>query len=213
MNSQIKISIPEPCHEDWNKMIPNEKGRYCSACAKGVVDFTSKSKEEIQAYFIQNQGKKVCGRLSNEQLNRFDVHIPAAVLREQRSFHKAFLLALFVVMGTSLFSCKNHSNEQLGDVVVVEDSSIPKKTMGKIIPRNELTEDCNKITVGQIDLKKYDSLVKAGVIIPPPPPPPPVKEIKFKKQKTKNKKVPPPPPVAGMILYELIPDSTKTEKN
>ena len=29
MNSQIKISIPEPCHEDWNKMVLNEKGRFC----------------------------------------------------------------------------------------------------------------------------------------------------------------------------------------
>lgn len=200
MSSQIKISIPEPCHENWNRMSPNEKGRFCSVCAKGVIDFTTQSKDEIQDYFRQHNGEKVCGRFNNEQLNRFDIQIPAAVLQQKRTFNKAFLLALFVVMGASLFSCKNHSDDQLGEVVVVEDTIKEKMTMGVILPPKEIMDSVNKAN--------EDSDTKRNI-----PPPATVKEIKIIKKKPKNKKVPPPPPVAGNILYVPIPDSTKIEKN
>jgi len=35
----FKISIPKPCFEGWENMLPNEGGRYCKACAKTIVDF------------------------------------------------------------------------------------------------------------------------------------------------------------------------------
>ena len=39
------------------------------------------------------------------------------------SFHKAFLLILFIVMGSTLFSCKNFNDEYVtGEPVVVEDT-------------------------------------------------------------------------------------------
>ena len=58
METKYKITIPEPCHEDWNKMSPKDNGRFCLSCTKTVVDFTSMLPEEIQHYFIQNQNKK-----------------------------------------------------------------------------------------------------------------------------------------------------------
>ncbi len=48
MKNLIEISVPKPCHEDWSKMTPREKGKFCSACKKTVVDFRKKSTEEIQ---------------------------------------------------------------------------------------------------------------------------------------------------------------------
>ncbi len=60
MNTLFDILIPKPCHEDWNAMTPDEKGRFCSVCTKGVVDFTNKTNQEIQDCFIQNQGQKIC---------------------------------------------------------------------------------------------------------------------------------------------------------
>lgn len=68
MKKIISISIPEPCHEDWNKMTPKEKGRHCAACNKTVIDFTSKTDEQvIKTFEIENN---LCGRFKKQQLNR-----------------------------------------------------------------------------------------------------------------------------------------------
>lgn len=65
---QLKVSIPEPCHENWTKMTPTTKGKFCSVCTKDVVDFTSKSDEEIVKYNLKY--KNVCGRFYSSQLDR-----------------------------------------------------------------------------------------------------------------------------------------------
>jgi hypothetical protein len=65
---KLTVQIPEPCHEDWYKMSPTEKGKFCHVCTKEVVDFTAKSDEEIINYF-QNHGN-ICARFHDSQLNR-----------------------------------------------------------------------------------------------------------------------------------------------
>lgn len=69
MQPTFQINIAEPCHEDWNKMSPVEQGRYCGACRKNVLDFTTKSDEEIISFFNNYNGSS-CGRFTDEQLNR-----------------------------------------------------------------------------------------------------------------------------------------------
>ncbi|MFT3827570.1 MAG: carboxypeptidase-like regulatory domain-containing protein [Chitinophagaceae bacterium] len=65
----IKLKVPEPCHEDWNKMMPGEQGRFCNACARNVVDFSMMSDKEVLEYF-STAGANVCGRFNNDQLNK-----------------------------------------------------------------------------------------------------------------------------------------------
>lgn len=71
----IQISIPQPCSEDWNKMTPQEQGRFCDSCQKCVVDLTNFSDKELYQYLLANKGKKACGRFRTEQLNR-PIQIP-----------------------------------------------------------------------------------------------------------------------------------------
>jgi hypothetical protein len=73
LRNNINISIPKPCHENWEAMTPAEKGRFCSACSKTVLDFTKASDREIVTYLSNN--KNTCGRFNNYQLNR-DLIIP-----------------------------------------------------------------------------------------------------------------------------------------
>ncbi len=68
MNHKIKISIPEPCHQNWFEMTPTEKGRFCSNCQKDVIDFTKATNREILLSF--NKNEKLCGRLNISQLNK-----------------------------------------------------------------------------------------------------------------------------------------------
>lgn len=63
-----KLSIPSPCHEDWNKMQGDAKKRYCESCSHHVEDFTDKSVGEIIS-ILENKSGRTCGRLRKSQLN------------------------------------------------------------------------------------------------------------------------------------------------
>ena len=186
METNFKITVSKPCHEDWDKMTPDQTGRFCNSCVKSVVDFTNMKTPEIQEYFIKNQGKKICGRFKSEQINeKFNIQVPQSILNQRMSFQRAFLLTLFVVMGSTLFSCKNHDDAPLGEVLVVNDT-IKKEHLAP--KKDSINEE--RVTLGKIDMKRYDSLVKAGVKMPPLPPPPPVKQVKFVK------------PAKAKVIYE-----------
>jgi len=66
---ELQISIRKPCQEDWEKMAPNEQGRFCASCQKTVVDFTDWTDKAIFDFFQQQQGK-FCGRFRREQTER-----------------------------------------------------------------------------------------------------------------------------------------------
>ncbi|MTH14942.1 energy transducer TonB [Flavobacterium sp. LC2016-01] len=128
MERKYKITIPEPCHENWDEMTPNENGRFCISCSKTVVDFTLMLPNEIQHFFVQNQNNKICGRFKKSQLDTIIIQIPSAVLYSQTHYHKMFLLALFIAMGTTLFSCqdKDGNKQKIDKVEVIEDSLVTK---------------------------------------------------------------------------------------
>jgi hypothetical protein len=75
----MRISIPNPCHEDWYQMTPKEQGRFCSSCQKTVVDFTNMSKAEISAYFQTFLNEKNCGRIKKSDLVK-DLVLPEVVI-------------------------------------------------------------------------------------------------------------------------------------
>lgn len=157
-----KITIPKPCNENWNKMAPNENGRFCLSCSKTVVDFTAMLLHEIQHFFMENQNNKVCRRFKKSQLDTITIQIPSRVLYTQIHHHKMFLLALFIAMGTTLFSCqdKNGNKQKIDTIEVVKnDTLVQQITVGKAL-RGE-----NEV---------------------PSPPPPKVDQVKFVKPVTIN---------------------------
>lgn len=64
----MKITIPKPCHENWNNMSLEEKGRFCEVCSKTVQDFTMFSDDELLNSFDSN--KNICGRFRDDQIGR-----------------------------------------------------------------------------------------------------------------------------------------------
>lgn len=125
MERNYKITIPKPCSESWDKMTPNENGRFCMSCAKTVIDFTEMLPEEVQHFFIQNKNKDICGRFKKSQLDTITIQIPNEVLFTPMNYQKMFLLALFFTMGTTLFSCKdkNGKTQKIDRVEIVADST------------------------------------------------------------------------------------------
>lgn len=110
----MKISIPEPCSEDWSKMTPTEQGAFCQKCALEVTDFTRKSAWEIKSILTEKiQAKqRVCGRIEDHQLvqvNHDFIHWKS----DQESFRAIWMFSLVAVFGFTLFSCQSTFSKEM----------------------------------------------------------------------------------------------------
>lgn len=93
------VNIPSPCPMKIAGMKPVDSGFYCGSCAKVVVDFRSKTDEEIIDYFDAHKGQKTCGIFLPTQATT-SVTRSASVVR--------FLAALLLAFGAMLFTaCGN----------------------------------------------------------------------------------------------------------
>jgi hypothetical protein len=127
------ITIPSPCHEDWNAMIPKDQGRHCGSCCKTVVNFTTWQPQEILLYFKSN--KNVCGRFTADQLNEpiptqedFVKQISYFSISTIKKMAAIFLFA-FIIGGSS---CNDNSANMGKSLVSVSASNIdtsPIKTL------------------------------------------------------------------------------------
>ena len=66
--NKLSLTIPKPCLEKWDTMEVAEQGKFCASCQKTVIDFSSASDAIILSALETN--KSICGRLTNNQLNR-----------------------------------------------------------------------------------------------------------------------------------------------
>lgn len=108
---QLHLSIPEPCHENWQQMTPTEQGRFCNACAKQVVDFSNMSDDQVLNYFSTVKNEKVCGRAYPDQLER-------AITMPQPPKKKLFWYWNYITMLFLFFSKANSAKAQLGKIAV-----------------------------------------------------------------------------------------------
>jgi len=117
MSKKFQLQIPEPCHENWNKMAPGDKGRFCGSCQKTVVDFTEMSDMQLVAFFKKPSTGSVCGRFYNDQLDR-DYGIPKKRLPWLKYFFQ-FSIPVFLSLVNSAFlilSC--------GSIIMTNDYQI-----------------------------------------------------------------------------------------
>jgi hypothetical protein len=134
MSKAINIKVPKPCHENWHNMTPKEKGRFCGACQKVVVDFTVMSDKEMLDHISKAAGQSICGRFANVQLQR-KVEAPA----NKRRFSLAYAWNLLLATGLFFESC-NDTTTTTG-VVVCEKPSVQKGGV----------EDTAKVATGVIN--------------------------------------------------------------
>src|ERR1051326_998579 len=126
--TNFRISIPKPCHEDSNKMTPDQKGAFCKVCNKSVHDFTKKAPEEIKIILVEEMsaGKKVCGRFNEDQIEPARISHAVSQSVSQRidmwslNFQrvKKFAVALFLVFGGYLFNSVRSSAQKMGKIAI-----------------------------------------------------------------------------------------------
>ncbi len=133
MKTRFELTVIQPkiseCHENWNNMLPHEKGAFCNSCNKVVHDLQSLTGEQLAAFLIKNEGKSVCGRVNADLINK-----PVSLIYKQPekySFNFLFTITLFIVFGTTLFSCdeKEHALIKTNiENTFFEDVEITRKT-------------------------------------------------------------------------------------
>ncbi|THU40643.1 T9SS type A sorting domain-containing protein [Niastella caeni] len=123
MPKSIQLQIPEPCHENWQNMTPQEQGRFCGACQKTVVDFSLMTDQEVMNYFLKAD-HNVCGRFANDQLNK-----ELVVTGKKKRFSWAY--AWNVILATLLITETNAQVKPKPKKPVTENIPQDRK-MGKV---------------------------------------------------------------------------------
>jgi hypothetical protein len=103
-----QIHIPNPCHEDWSKMTPTEKGAFCSSCKKEVLDFTKSSNEEIRESLAEEI--EPCIRITQKKLDEMNFLEWFNHLRLRIQLNYVFLFG-FLVAQSSLMAQESISHE------------------------------------------------------------------------------------------------------
>lgn len=176
MGKKIVLQIQEPCHEDWHKMLPEEKGRFCMACQKKVIDFTGYTDRQVATFFKKPMGENVCGRLTNDQLNRaltipqkripwikyfFQFAIPAFLVSLKTSAQPAIQGKIRVEKNTSV-NLPKIKHPDLNQKSI--ETKIPDQVCSSIKPiERELYGAVGGISVG-IEIKTKDRFITGKII-------------------------------------------------
>lgn len=154
----IYLTIAEPCHENWNTMTPDQKGRFCAACKKTVVDFSGMTDQQLVAYFTKGKENR-CGRFYPDQLQRV-IAVPPKPVPLLRPFLPLAISAL-----TILFEACTPENKVMGEPrmkehsPVVESLSVPEKMVVSVIPvAGDTTQPKTKKNDIQVITKKNKTL-------------------------------------------------------
>jgi len=160
----IQISIPKPCHENWNEMTPKEQGRFCSSCQKTVVDFSVMSDRQIVEFFQKPAGA-TCGRFHTDQLGR-EIAIPKKSIPWAQYLFKATWPA-FVLF---LKSCTDRQST-VGKIAIEapqpHDGELRYSTLGSVLSKITPLDSTKEIKKAP---EKIEIVLThtVGLIEPPP---------------------------------------------
>ncbi|WP_316765338.1 carboxypeptidase-like regulatory domain-containing protein [Pedobacter frigiditerrae] len=151
--SNLKITIPKPCSENWENMKPLGQGRFCDNCEKEVLDFTKFSTTELQNYFKYPKGN-ACGRINQKQLFDF-VPVPSKKGSLRYVSYKFFVASCL----TLLTSTKGYSKEIFRNENICQ-SDVQSKKFDDFAKETDTS-----ITISGIVKDVNDGLTIPGVII------------------------------------------------
>lgn len=125
MQTSPKIKMQFVCDQDFDLMSQTEKGRFCNACQREVLDLRHKSKKEIQ--LLKDTKGKVCGVFLPEQVEDiYPLNIPL-----KKTIYFATFITLFGINSNDL-KAQNSETINTG-----QDQIPPVETKKKITGRDE----------------------------------------------------------------------------
>ena len=148
MKKKFSLEITSPCHENFNNMLPNANGSFCSSCAKNVIDLSTKSNSEVAQFIAKSKDKNICARLNTSQLEQtfeYETH------PKNNNFKYAVAVAASILLTSNVVA-------QETQVPKTEQTQAPKTvTMGKMMVQH------NKVVSVIIQGKILDSKTKKPI--------------------------------------------------
>ncbi len=156
---KLQLSIPEPCHENWQQMMPTEQGRFCNACAKEVIDFSTMTDIQVLNYFTNLTHENICGRALPEQLDR-------AISRPEQLKKRLFWYWNYVVIFFIFFTKGNNAAAQSCTKPATELTPVNNANLrGEMIVVDELKINGSRIITGKITDKDGNPVSFASIRI------------------------------------------------
>lgn len=161
---RITITVPEPCHENWNAMTPHGSGRHCERCDHVVTDLTRATDAELVTLFTSDARPK-CARFDPAQLDRA-LNAPGAARMGTK-----LPIAAFTTLAAVASGCENLAQDQVvrmgepamtAPPIIEVDSSTPaacrmvtgdtltvvEEIVGEVaipVPEQPMTEFCGTV--------------------------------------------------------------------
>jgi len=135
MRTRFELTVIQPvisaCNENWDTMLPHEKGAFCNSCNKVVNDLSALNADELAGFLVKNKDNAICGRVRSDLMTRM---VPILEKQPHRySFNFLFVFALFLSFGPLLFSCNEDEYELATTTITEVLSKLPQEE----IPLNE----------------------------------------------------------------------------
>ncbi len=171
-SSAFQLQIPIPCHENWEAMSQQEKGKFCGVCSKTVMDFSRHSKTEILDFMAQNTDQRVCGRVPAKLLDNQASLIPY----EQKMQLSKFVFALVLTFGSFLFGYgQENQGEIMGKVAMTPPSQT--QTIDTLSLKDSLQGSVSLPVVDTTIILQPEEPMLFGIMIAPVQPFVPEEEI------------------------------------
>jgi hypothetical protein len=153
-SSPFRITIPKPCHENWEEMTPEEKGRHCAVCDKVVRDFTQNTPEEVAAELLQSTG--LCGRFRTEHLYQAGGAMQIAYrFPVERIRH--FVLAFVMTFGLSAWGLAENEIKTMEPAIAAFQKMPIEEVLAIPVP------DSSRIYGLVLDEKSHEPLAEAVI--------------------------------------------------
>jgi hypothetical protein len=126
---KITISVPKPCHENWEVMTPKAQGRHCAQCDHVVADLTNATDAQLLALFTSD-AKPKCARFDPLQLDRA---LGAAEQQSHRRIPVAAFTSLLAVAAGHEAVAQQGVPMMVGEPAIAQPPPPPPLVTGKMM--------------------------------------------------------------------------------
>ncbi|BFM44507.1 hypothetical protein CFS9_31480 [Flavobacterium sp. CFS9] len=141
MKKKFTLEIADPCSENFDSMIPNSQGSFCSSCAKNVIDLSRKTNSEVARFIADNKDQNICARLKITQLEEEFVQQETSKMNNLK----------YAAVAASILLASNVTGQEKTPVQTEINESVPKSNiMGKIAVNQTVQEEISIILKGKL---------------------------------------------------------------